>query len=156
MKSDGRKQDKANSPQSSDKSMENKLFVGNLSWDAVEDDLQELFGKAGTVSEVAVMRDRFTGRARGFAFVTMSSDEEANEAIRQLEGQEFMGRPLKVNLARPKEDRGGGGGGYGGGQGGGGGGQRKSFDRRRSFDRGGRGQGGGGGYGGGEGGGEQY
>jgi len=184
LKSDGRKQDKANSPQSSDKSMENKLFVGNLSWDAVEDDLQELFGKAGTVSEVAVMRDRFTGRARGFAFVTMSSDEEANEAIRQLEGQEFMGRPLKVNLARPKEDRGGGGGGYGGGhggghgggghsggyggghggggggygggQGGGGGGQRKSFDRRRSFDRGGRGQGGGGGYGGGEGGGEQY
>ena len=102
----------------------------------------------------------------------------------ELEGQEFMGRPLKVNLARPKEDRGGGGGGYGGGhggghgggghsggyggghggggggygggQGGGGGGQRKSFDRRRSFDRGGRGQGGGGGYGGGEGGGEQY
>ena len=180
LKSDVRKQDKANSPQSSDKSMENKLFVGNLSWDAVEDDLQELFGKAGTVSEVAVMRDRFTGRARGFAFVTMSSSEEANEAIRQLEGQEFMGRPLKVNIARPKEDRpaygggggggygggghGGGGGGYGGGQGGGGGyggggGQRKSFDRRRSFDRGGRGQGGGGGgydRGGGEGGGEQY
>jgi RNA recognition motif-containing protein len=165
--------------------MENKLFVGNLSWDAVEDDLQELFGKAGTVSEVAVMRDRFTGRARGFAFVSMSTAEEANEAIRQLEGQEFMGRPLKVNIARPKEERGGGGGGYGGGHGGGGGGygggggqgggggygggggggygggggQRKSFDRRRSFDRGGRGQGGGGGGGydrGGEGGGEQY
>jgi len=156
------------------------MFVGNLSWDAVEDDLQELFSKAGTVTEVAVMRDRFTGRARGFAFVTMSTAEEAQEAIRQLEGQEFMGRPLKVNIARPKEERpaysGGGGGGYGGGHGGGyggghggghggggyrgghgggGGGYRKSFDRRRSFDRGG----GGGGYdrgGGGEGGGEQY
>jgi cold-inducible RNA-binding protein len=160
--------------------MENKMFVGNLSWDAVEDDLQELFSKAGTVTEVAVMRDRFTGRARGFAFVTMSTAEEAAEAIRQLENQEFMGRPLKVNIARPKEERapysgGGGGGGYGGGHGGGhggggyggGGGQRKSFDRRRSFSRGGggggggydRGGGGGGGYdrGGGEGGGgEQY
>jgi RNA recognition motif-containing protein len=166
--------------------MENKMFVGNLSWDAVEDDLQELFGKAGTVTEVAVMRDRFTGRARGFAFVTMSTPEEAQEAIRQLEGQEFMGRPIKVNIARPKEERapysggggggggyggghgGGGGGGYGGGQGGGGGGQggyRKSFDRRRSFGRGGGGQGGGGGYDrgggggydrGGGGGGEQY
>ncbi len=164
------------------KSMENKMFVGNLSWDAVEDDLQELFSKAGTVTEVAVMRDRFTGRARGFAFVTMSTAEEAQEAIRQLENQEFMGRPLKVNIARPKEERapysggGGGGGGYGGGHGGGhgghgggGGGYRKSFgggDRRRSFNRGGgggggydRGGGGGGGYdrGGGEGGGgEQY
>jgi len=161
------------------------MFVGNLSWDAVEDDLQELFSKAGTVTEVAVMRDRFTGRARGFAFVTMSTAEEAAEAIRQLENQEFMGRPLKVNIARPKEERapysggGGGGGGYGGGQrgghggghgggggyGGGGGGQRKSFDRRRSFDRGSgggggydRGGGGGGGYdrGGEGGGGDQY
>ena len=156
------------------------MFVGNLSWDAVEDDLQELFSKAGTVTEVAVMRDRFTGRARGFAFVTMSTPEEAQEAIRQLENQEFMGRPLKVNIARPKEERapysggggggggyggGGGGGGYGGGggdrpryggggggHGGGGGGHRKSFDRRR-------GGGGGGGYdrgGGGGGGGGGY
>jgi RNA recognition motif-containing protein len=161
--------------------MENKMFVGNLSWDAVEDDLQELFSKAGTVTEVAVMRDRFTGRARGFAFVTMSTAEEAQEAIRQFENQEFMGRPLKVNIARPKEERapggysgGGGGGGYGGGHGGGhgghgghggGGGYRKSFgggDRRRSFNRGGGGGGydrggGGGGYDrGGEGGGDQY
>jgi RNA recognition motif-containing protein len=154
--------------------MENKMFVGNLSWDAVEDDLQELFSKAGTVTEVAVMRDRFTGRARGFAFVTMSTGEEAAEAIRQLENQEFMGRPLKVNIARPKEERapysggGGGGGGYGGGGGGhgghggggggyggggGGGGQRKSFDRRRSFSRG---SGGGGGYDRGGGGGGGY
>jgi RNA recognition motif-containing protein len=166
----------ADSPKLS-KSMENKMFVGNLSWDAVEDDLQELFSKAGTVTEVAVMRDRFTGRARGFAFVTMSTPEEAQEAIRQFEGQEFMGRPLKVNIARPKEERapysggggGGGGGGYGGGHGGGhgghgggGGGYRKSFDRRRSFNRGGGGGGydrggGGGGYDrGGEGGGDQY
>ncbi|HVU37698.1 MAG TPA: RNA-binding protein [Opitutales bacterium] len=161
--------------------MDNKLFVGNLSWDAVEDDLQELFAKAGTVSEVAVMRDRFTGRARGFAFVTMSSPEEAQEAIRQLEGQEFMGRPIKVNIARPKEDRpsygggggggyGGGGGGYGGGHGGHGGGGGGGYrggrgggggggDRRRSFNRGGGGGGyeRGGGYDrGGEGGGEQY
>src|SRR5579863_2853789 len=117
----------ADSPQAQ-KSMENKMFVGNLSWDAVEDDLQELFSKAGTVTEVAVMRDRFTGRARGFAFVTMSTPEEAQEAIRQFENQEFMGRPLKVNIARPKEERapysggGGGGGGYGGGHGGGHGG----------------------------------
>jgi RNA recognition motif-containing protein len=153
--------------------MENKLFVGNLSWDAVEDDLQELFGKTGTVTEVAVMRDRFTGRARGFAFITMSTTEEAQEAIRQFEGQEFMGRPMKVNIARPKEERApysgprGGGGGYdaprgGGGHhagGGHGGGFRKSFDRRRprGYDRGGGGGGGGGGYGGGEGGGgESY
>lgn len=155
------------------------MFVGNLSWDAVEDDLQELFSKAGTVTEVAVMRDRFTGRARGFAFVTMSTAEEANEAIRQFENQEFMGRPLKVNIARPKEERapggysggGGGGGGYGGGHGGGhgghgggGGGYRKfgggsggggggGGDRRRSFNRGG---GGGGGYDRGGGGGGGY
>ena len=144
--------------------MENKLFVGNLSWDATEDDLQELFGKAGTVTEVAVMRDRFTGRARGFAFVSMSTPEEAQEAINQLENQEFMGRPMKVNIARPKEERpaysgprggGGCGGGYGGGGGrggsggGGGGGYR---DRRRSNKGGGGGYdrgGGGGGYGGG-------
>jgi RNA recognition motif-containing protein len=145
--------------------MENKLFVGNLSWDATEDDLQELFGKAGTVTEVAVMRDRFTGRARGFAFVSMSTPEEAQEAIRQFENQEFMGRPMKVNVARPKEERpaysgprggGGGGGGYdrgGGGGGGGGGGYRKSFDRRRSY----KGGGGGGGYDrGGGGGGDGY
>jgi RNA recognition motif-containing protein len=145
--------------------MENKLFVGNLSWDATEDDLQELFAKAGTVTEVAVMRDRFTGRARGFAFVSMSSPEEAQEAIHQFENQEFMGRPMKVNIARPKEDRpayggprgggGGGGGGYdrGGPPSGGGGGYRKSFDRRRS-NRGGGGGGGGydrGGGGGGDG-----
>jgi RNA recognition motif-containing protein len=125
--------------------MENKLFVGNLSWDATEDDLQELFGKAGSVTEVAVMRDRFTGRARGFAFVSMSTPEEAQQAISQFENQEFMGRPMKVNIARPKEERpayggprGGGGGGGGGGYGGGGGG---------GYGRGGSGGGGGGGGG---------
>jgi len=183
LKSDNGNKVRPPPPKKAQKSMENKMFVGNLSWDAVEDDLQQLFSKAGTVTEVAVMRDRFTGRARGFAFVTMSTAEEAQEAIRQLENQEFMGRPIKVNIARPKEERapygggGGGGGGYGGGHRGGhgggggggyggGGGQRKSFDRRRSFDRGSggggggydRGGGGGGGYdrGGGEGGGDQY
>ena len=113
--------------------MENKLFVGNLSWHAEEQELQDLFAKAGTVSEVAIMRDKFTGRARGFAFVTMSSDQEAQEAIRLFEGQEFMGRPMKVNVARPREDRPS----FGGGQGGGA--PRRSFGGPRQgggFDRG--------------------
>ncbi len=128
--------------------MENKLFVGNLSWHAEEQELQDLFAKAGNVTEVAIMRDKFTGRARGFAFVTMSTDAEAEEAVRMFEGQEFMGRPMKVNVARPREDRpqGGGGGGF---QRGGGGGQRRGFGGPRQggggYDRGPR-RGGGGGF----------
>lgn len=107
------------------------MFVGNLPWAAAEGDLESLFSQVGRVETVHVMRDKFTGRARGFAFVTMSSSEEAEEAVRRFEGQSFMGRPLKVNIARPLEDNpprqhGGGGdrhhggGGHGGGYGGGG------------------------------------
>ena len=114
--------------------MDNKLFVGNLPWAAAEGDLESLFAEAGKVESVAVMRDKFTGRARGFAFVTMSSGDEANEAVRRFEGFNFMGRPLKVNIARPLEDNppprrshggGGGGGGRRFGGGGGGGGARR-------------------------------
>jgi RNA recognition motif-containing protein len=114
--------------------MGNKLYVGNLSFEATEMDLQDLFAEAGTVSEAALMQDKFTGKSRGFAFVTMSSDEEAAKAVNLFHGKSLHGRPLTVNEARPREDRGGGGGG--------GGGQRRSFG-------GGGGGGGGGGYGGG-------
>lgn len=85
--------------------MDNKLFVGNLSWGATEEDLQQYFGQFGTVQQVEVMRDRFTNRARGFAFVTMATQEEAQAAVNNTEGQEYMGRQLKVNIARPREDR---------------------------------------------------
>jgi RNA recognition motif-containing protein len=127
--------------------MSNKLYVGNLSFETLEIDLQELFAQAGTVSEVALMQDRMTGRSRGFAFVTMATPEEAQNAIEMFHGKPFQGRPLTVNEARPREergDRGGGGGGGGGGgrreYGGGGGG--------RGERRGGYGGGGGGGGGG--------
>lgn len=124
--------------------MENKLFVGNLPWATNEGDLESLFAQAGTVQSVEVMRDKFTGRARGFAFIMMSSDAEALKAVELFEGKEFMGRPLKVNVARPLSDapparRREGGGGFGGGGGG------KSFRPRG----GGFGGGGGGGFGGG-------
>jgi len=107
--------------------MGNKLYVGNLSFDATEIDLQDLFSEAGTVTEAALMQDKFTGRSRGFAFVTMSTDEEAQKAISLFHGKNHQGRPLTVNEARPREERGGGGGGGGGrsfGGGGGGGGRR--------------------------------
>jgi RNA recognition motif-containing protein len=89
--------------------MSNKLYVGNLSFDTTELDLQDTFAEAGTVSEVALMQDKFTGRSRGFAFVTMSSGEEAQAAIRLFHGKEMHGRPLTVNEARPREDSTGGG-----------------------------------------------
>jgi RNA recognition motif-containing protein len=108
-----------------------KLYVGNLSFNTTDGDLQELFGQVGTVQSANVVEDRDTGRSRGFGFVEMSSKEEGNEAIEKLNGQELDGRELKVNEAKPRENRGGGGGGRGGY--GGGGGNR----------------GGGGGYGGG-------
>ncbi|MDQ3622730.1 MAG: RNA-binding protein [Verrucomicrobiota bacterium] len=103
--------------------MSNKLYVGNLSFDATENDLQDLFGEAGTVSEVALMQDKFTGQSRGFAFVTMSTSEEAQKAISLFHGKSVQGRPLTVNEARPREDRTGGGPRreFGGGGGGGGG-----------------------------------
>lgn len=107
--------------------MKNKLFVGNLSFDTTENDLQDAFAAHGTVVEANLMVDRMTGRARGFGFVTMSTPEEAQKAIDALNGKDVGGRALTVNVARPREDRPGGGGGGGGRReygGGGGGGQR--------------------------------
>ena len=95
--------------------MGRKLYVGNLPYEIGEAELQELFTSAGSVESVTVMRDQMTGRARGFAFVEMSTDEEAQKAITQLNASQVGGRSLTVNEARPKEARSGGGG-YGGGQ----------------------------------------
>ena len=112
--------------------MSNKLFVGNLSFDTTENDLQDAFAAHGTVTETNLMMDRTTGRSRGFAFITMSSPEEAQKAIAALNGSQLGGRALTVNVAKPREERapggggggrreyGGSGGGYGGGGGGGG------------------------------------
>jgi len=116
-----------------------KLFVGNLSFNATQEQLQDLFAAHGTVVEVDVIKDKFSGRPRGFAFVSMETKEAADAAVQALNGKEIDGRALTVNEARPREDRpprsgGGGGGGYRGGGGGG---------------RGGYGGGGGGGGGGG-------
>ena len=104
-----------------------KLYVGNMAFATTESDLRDAFGQFGTVSDVYVAMDKFTGRARGFAFVTMSTPEEAKLAIEKMHGQTVGGRALTVNEAKPREDRprGGGGGGYGGGYGGGGGGGRR-------------------------------
>ncbi len=131
--------------------MGSKLYVGNLSYATTSSDLEQLFAQHGTVSSAEVISDRETGRSKGFGFVQMGTDDEAQAAIAALNGQEHDGRPLTVNEAKPREDRprgGGGGGGYGGGggRGGGGGGGRGGFG-------GGGGRGGGGGYGGGGGGG---
>ena len=100
-----------------------KLYVGNLSFNTSTQDLSELFGTVGTVESTNIIEDRETGRSRGFGFVEMSSKEEGNNAIEQLNGKEIDGRQLKVNEAKPQENRGGGGGrgGYGGNRGGGGG-----------------------------------
>jgi cold-inducible RNA-binding protein len=96
----------------------NKLFVGNLSFNTTENDLQDAFAAHGTVVETNLMMDRMTGRARGFGFVTMSTPEEAQTAINALNGASVDGRSLTVNLAKPREERagGGGGGGYSGGR----------------------------------------
>jgi cold-inducible RNA-binding protein len=112
-------------------SMGTKLYVGNLSFNTTENELQELFSQAGTVQEVSLMQDKFTGKSRGFAFVTMGSEEDAQNAISKLNGQTVEGRALTVNEARPREPRppGGGGRGYGGG-GGGYGGRREGGQRR--------------------------
>jgi RNA recognition motif-containing protein len=115
--------------------MSTKLFVGNLSFDTTENDLQDAFAAHGTVVEANLMMDRSTGRPRGFGFITMSTPEEAQKAIDALNGKELGGRALTVNLARPREERSGGGGGgrggYGGGGrgGGGGGGGGRGRDR---------------------------
>jgi len=110
--------------------MSNKLYVGNLSFDSTENDIQDLFAQAGTVSEVALMQDRTTGQSRGFGFVTMSSADEAQKAISLFNGKAVNGRPLTVNEARPREERGGGGGprkSFGNRGGGGGGGYQKRY-----------------------------
>jgi RNA recognition motif-containing protein len=120
--------------------MGSKLYVGNLSYDVTSSDLEQLCAAHGTVQTAEVIQDRDTGRSKGFGFVQMGSDDEAQAAIAALNGQEHGGRALTVNEAKPKENRSGGGGG-GGGRGGYGGG-------------GGGGRSGGGGYGGG--GGKRY
>src|SRR5262245_60875179 len=101
--------------------MSSKLFVGNLSFNITENDLQDAFAAHGTVVEANLMMDRATGRPRGFAFVTMGTPEEAQNAISALNGKELAGRALTVNVAKPREERPGGGGGGGGGRRGGGG-----------------------------------
>jgi RNA recognition motif-containing protein len=103
--------------------MSTKLYVGNLSFDTTTQDLEALFGESGTVTSANIIDDRETGRSRGFAFVEMSSNEEAKAAIAALDGKEVGGRSLKVNEAKPRESSGGGGGGRGGYGGGGGGGR---------------------------------
>ena len=134
--------------------MGNKLYVGNLAYSIRDEDLQQSFSQFGTVTSAKVMMDRDTGRSKGFGFVEMGSDAEAQSAINGMNGQPLQGRALVVNEARPREERpggfgggrsggggyGGGGGGYGGGAGGGG------------YGGGGGGRSGGGGYGGGGGG----
>jgi cold-inducible RNA-binding protein len=100
--------------------MSNKLYVGNLSFRVTSEDLQEYFGAAGAVDSANVVYDRETGRSRGFGFVEMTDEDAANSAIAQFNGQEYDGRNMVVNEARPREDNRGGGGGRRGGGGGGG------------------------------------
>lgn len=109
------------------------VYVGNLSYDVTQDDLSHVFSEYGTVKQVQLPTDRETGRKRGFGFVEMSSDAEEAAAIEALDGAEWMGRDLKVNKAKPRENResrnfsgGGGGGGYGGNN-------RNNFSRRNSY-----------------------
>jgi RNA recognition motif-containing protein len=120
--------------------MATKLYVGNLAFQTTSEELQQLFAQAGTVESASVVEDRMTGRSRGFAFVEMSSAEEATAAIDQFNGKEVGGRALKVNEAKPRENRGG-----GGGRGFGGGGNRGGYGNRGGGGRGGNGYGGGGG-----------
>jgi len=110
--------------------MEAKLYVGNLPYTTVDGDLESLFSQAGTVKSAQVIKDRQSGRSKGFGFVEMSSTEEAENAITMFHGKDFSGRPLTVNLARPREDRPGGG--SGGGRRPGGGGDRDR-ERRRDY-----------------------
>jgi len=116
--------------------MSNRLYVGNLPYSMVEDQLIDHFAQAGAVVEASIVNDRETGRSRGFGFVEMGSSEEAQKAIEMFNGQDMGGRNLVVNEARPREERGGGGG--GGGRRGGGGGYGGGG---RGGDRGGRGGG---------------
>lgn len=139
----------------------NKLYVGNLAYSIRDEDLQDAFSAHGTVSSAKVMMDRDTGRSKGFGFVEMGTDAEAQSAINALNGQPIGGRAVVVNVARPREERpsgfrspygGSGGGGREGGGGGFGGGRREGGGGGGGFGGGGRREGGGGGYGGGRGG----
>ena len=115
--------------------MESKLYVGNLPYTATEEELSSMFGQAGTVTSVAIIKDRETGRSKGLAFVEMGSNADAQKAVSMLNGQNMGGRDLRVSIARPREEGGGGGGrggggGYGnrgGGNRGGGGGNRRDY-----------------------------
>jgi len=114
--------------------MNTKMYVGNLSYDTTDSDLRELFEAHGSVTDVFIVKDRESGRPRGFAFVTMGTAEEMNAAIEGLNGEEFLGRALTINEARPREERPQGGGGGRGGF------NRGGFNRGgRGGDRGGRG-----------------
>lgn len=131
------------------------LYVGNLVFDVSEDDLRQAFEKFGQVTEVRLIMDKFSGKSKGFGFIEMPNKEEADKAIEEMNGKEFQGRALSVNVAKPKTEggRGGGGGGFRGGRGGGGGGGGFRGGRGgsggggggfRGGDRGGKGGGGGG------------
>lgn len=122
--------------------MNSKLFVGNLSFNTTENELQDMFAACGAVSDVNLITDRMSGRSKGFAFVTMGTPEEAQNAISTLNGKDVNGRAINVSEARPREERPDRGGGFGGGGGGGRGGGRGGYDR--------------GGGGGGRGGGRDY
>ena len=117
--------------------MAKNIYVGYLVWDCTADDLLALFQEHGAVARAQVITDRETGRSRGFGFVEMDDDAEAQKAIEALNGVDFKGRPLTVNEAKPREDRGGGRGGYGGGGGGGrggyGGGGGRGGDRGNRY-----------------------
>jgi RNA recognition motif-containing protein len=108
--------------------MGRKLYVGNLPYSATEQSLREAFAASGTVDSVSVITDRDTGQSKGFAFVEMASDREAQAATQAMNGQMLDGRQIKVNEAKPRENKGGGGrGGFGGGGGGGGGGYGRRY-----------------------------
>ena len=119
--------------------MEYKLYVGNLAYSTTEADLQTLFAQAGAVKSVALIKDRDSGRSKGFAFVEMETQADMQNAISMFNGKDLQGRDLSVSIARPREERGGGGGGFGGNRRGGGGGGYGN-DRNRNSNRSGGGQ----------------
>jgi RNA recognition motif-containing protein len=129
LKSENRNGQRVGAAERTTTTMATKLFVGNLPFTTTENDLHDHFAQAGTVIAVNVMQDRATGRSRGFAFVEMGSQEEADKAISMFHQKDFQGRPMTVNEARPREERPPGGGGYGGGRGGGRGGGGGYRDR---------------------------
>ncbi|MHC4149967.1 MAG: RNA recognition motif domain-containing protein [Planctomycetota bacterium] len=118
------------------------IYVGNLVFDVTEDDLREAFKQFGEITEVRLIMDKFSGKSKGFGFIEMPSKDEAEKAIEEMNGKEFMGRAINVNEAKPKVDRGGRGGRGGGGRGGGGfgggrgGGRRGGSGSRRGGGRG--------------------